>query len=160
MRDGRRCRWALAAPHASTRDVIVWARVLQVCVEPNWIPTVACWRERSMPLVPDQQLGQLGTRAMVAGRLGLGLLLGLAPLLMVLSGYLTLQIPGASGLAIALLMAVAGVGFFCLDVLIVLPLLAIHSTRTLGIGLAAGIAIVGGLLAFVNAHGFWNILFG
>jgi hypothetical protein len=110
--------------------------------------------------VPDQQLGPLGTRAMVAGRLGLGLLLGLAPLLMVLSGYLTLQIPGASGLAIALLMAVAGVGFFCLDALIVLPLLAIPSTRTLGIGLAAGIAIVGGLLAFVTAHGFWNMLFG
>jgi hypothetical protein len=110
--------------------------------------------------VPDQQLGPLGTRAMVAGRLGLGLLLGLAPLLMVLSGYLTLQIPGASGLAIALLMTLAGVGFFCLDVLIVLPLLAIHSTRTLGIGLAAGIAIVGRLLAFVNAHGFWNMLFG
>ncbi len=57
-------------------------------------------------------------------------------------------------------MTLAGVGFFCLDVLIVLPLLAIHSTRTLGIGLAAGIAIVGGLLAFVNAHGFWNMLFG
>ena len=110
--------------------------------------------------MPDQQLGPLGTRAMVAGRLGLGLLLGLAPLLMVLSGYLTLHIPGASGLAIALLMVVAGVGFFCLDALIVLPLLAIPSTRTLGIALAAGIAIIGGLLAYVNAHGFWNMLFG
>ncbi|HZC76326.1 MAG TPA: hypothetical protein VE258_01175 [Ktedonobacterales bacterium] len=111
-------------------------------------------------MVPDQQLGRLGTRAMAAGRLGLGLLLGLAPLLMVLSGYLTLQIPGASGLAIALLMALAGVGFFGLDALIVLPLLAIPSTRTLGIGLAAGIAFVVGLFAFLTAHGFWNSLGG
>jgi hypothetical protein len=57
-------------------------------------------------------------------------------------------------LHLACILELMGSGFFCLEVLVVLPLLIVPATRTIGLGLAAGFAITCGYLAFLTATGF------
>lgn len=90
----------------------------------------------------------------------MGFLLGLAPLILAVLGILSLNIPGISGVPFTLLLELMGLGLFCLEALVVLPMVIVPGTRTIGLGLAAGFAIVCGYLAYLTATGFWNGLFG
>jgi hypothetical protein len=65
-----------------------------------------------------------------------------------------------AGLPFTLLWGLSGFGLFCFDVVAVIPLLIVASTRLIGIGLAVGFATTCGVIAYIVTHTNWNALFG
>jgi hypothetical protein len=76
------------------------------------------------------------------------------------TGILVAAIPGIVGLAFALLAVAVSPGLFCANVLLIVPLLVIRSTRSIEIGLAVGCAGSCGLVAYLVTHGYFNGWFG
>ena len=109
---------------------------------------------------PDEPLGRLSPGVATALRFALGGLLGLGPVLVAETGILVAAIPGITGLTFALLAVAVSPGLFCGNVLLIVPLLVIRSTRSLGLGLAVGCAGSCGLVWLLVTHGYFNGWFG
>jgi hypothetical protein len=114
--------------------------------------------KRSDTMWPDEPLGRLSPAVATALRFALGGLLGLGPVLLAETGILVAAIPGITGLTFALL--AVSPGLFCGNVLLIVPLLVIRSTCSLGIGLAVGCAGSCGLVWLLVTHGHFNGWFG
>jgi hypothetical protein len=111
-------------------------------------------------VVSDHRAETLETRAVVASQLVMGFLLGLGPLLLAAISFLAFGWPATAGLPFTLLWGLAGFGLFCFDVVAVIPLLIIASTRRIGLGLAVGFATTCGVIAYIVTHTNWTALFG
>src|SRR5258707_1954787 len=116
--------------------------------------------KRSDTVWPDEPLGRLSPGVATALRLALGGLLGSGPVLLAETGILVAAIPGITGLTFALLAVAVSPGLFCGNVLLIVPLLVIRSTRSLGLGLAVGCAGSCGLVWLLVTHGYFNGWFG
>src|SRR5258706_8034797 len=116
--------------------------------------------KRSDTVWPDEPLGRLSPAVATALRFALRGLLGLGPVLLAETGILVAAIPGITGLTFALLAVAVSPGLFCGSVLLIVPLLFIRSTRSLGIGLAVGGACSCGLVWRFVTYGYFNRWFG
>jgi hypothetical protein len=106
--------------------------------------------KRSDTVWPDEPLGRVSPAVATALRFALGSLLGLGPVLLAEIGILVAAIPGITGLTFALLAVAVSLGLFCGNVLLIVLLLVIRSTCSLGIGLARS-----GARAAVASSGSW-----
>src|SRR5260370_25793337 len=88
--------------------------------------------KRSDPVWPDEPLGRLSPGVATALRFAVGGLLGLGPVLLAETGILVAAIPGITGLTFALLAVAVSPGLFCGNLLLIVPLLVIRSTRSAG----------------------------
>lgn len=109
---------------------------------------------------PDEPLGRFTPDVATALCFALGGLLGLGPVLLAETGILVAAILGITGLAFALLAVAVSPGFFRGDVLLIVPLLVIRATRSIGIGLAVGCAGSCALVWLLVTHGYFNRWFG
>ncbi len=104
----------------------------------------------------DQHLTTSGAGAR---HLFLGLLLGLGPLVLATGGILAWGRFGEVGVALFLMLMVAGLALTCVDALAVTPLLVIPRTRRIGVGVAAGLVVTVAVAVYLTTHGFWNGMF-
>lgn len=109
---------------------------------------------------PEEPLGRFTPGVATALRFALGGLLGLGPVLLAETGILVAGIPGITGLTFALLAVAVSPGLFCGAILLIVPLLVIRATRSLGIGLAVGCAGSCALVWLLVTYGYFNGWFG
>lgn len=101
----------------------------------------------------------LTTSGAGARHLYLGLLLGLGPLALATGGILAWGQLGEVGVALFLILMIAGLALTCVDALAVTPLLMIPRTRRIGMGVAAGLVVTVAIAVYLTTHGFWNGMF-
>src|SRR5215469_12152314 len=109
--------------------------------------------------MPDDSLDILSPRTATALRLALGGLLGLGPAWLVAVGLIAFGPAGTGATPFVLLALLLALGLFAADALALVPLLAITSTRSIGLGLTVGFSITCGLVVYVVTHGYLNELF-
>ncbi len=101
----------------------------------------------------------LTTNGAGARHLFLGLLFGLWPLALATGGVIAWGQFGEVGVALFLMLMVAGLTLTSADALGVALLLILPATRRIGIGVAVGLVITCSVVVYLTMHGFWNGMF-